>query len=109
MCKDFEIIIPNDIEKSGNPTLRDYLLENGTPEYEIDSNESDLYVLKSLKNFNLIKSYKLRFNDSICIHCYFVSQIDSKLWVVIPFAYMNEHYNKRRELYQYIRNLGGVK
>ncbi len=46
----------------------------------IDHHESDLYVLSTPESLQVV-------NDSGWSHTSFVSQIDNKLWLGLPFAY----------------------
>lgn len=62
-------------------TLKEIFLENGMKESEIDTHESDLYVLVNDISKKIVNEYEFKNNVTT-----FKSQIDNKLWYDIPFG-----------------------
>lgn len=73
-----------------NKTLKEIFLENGMKESEIDTHESDLYVLVNDISKKVIDQYEFKNNVTT-----FKSNTDKQLWYDIPFGYMPEHYQNR--------------
>ena len=73
-------------------TLRQQLVAAGMKESEVDTHSSDLYVLKSDISTKFIENYEFK-----SIVTTFKSQIDGLIWYDIPFGYMNEHYELRKQ------------
>lgn len=73
-------------------TIKQQLLEAGVTEEQIDTHESDLYVLKNDISMAWLESYE--FKASVTT---FRSQIDNQIWYDIPFGYANEYYAKRKQ------------
>ncbi|PGK51929.1 hypothetical protein CN918_29495 [Priestia megaterium] len=73
-------------------TLREQLLAAGMKESEVDTHSSDLYVLKNDISTAFIENYEFKNNVTT-----FKSQIDGLIWYDIPFGYMNEHYELRKQ------------
>jgi len=73
-------------------TLRQQLLAAGMKENEVDTHSSDLYVLKNDISIEFIENYEFKNNVTT-----FKSQIDGLIWYDIPFGYMNEHCELRKQ------------
>jgi len=74
-------------------SIKEQLLNLGINETEIDTHESDLYVLVNDISKEWLSTYEFK-----SIVYMFRSEIDNKLWYDIPFGYMNEHYENRFNL-----------
>jgi len=74
-------------------TIKEQLLDLGMEENEIDSHESDLYVLKNPISLKWLMGYEFKQNVTE-----FRSQIDNKIWFDIPFGYANEHHKEKYNL-----------
>jgi UDP-N-acetylglucosamine enolpyruvyl transferase len=58
--------------------LYDQLKETGA---ELDNHESDLYVLQTPETLTIVQASGMTYST-------FVSQIDQKVWIDVPFAHM---------------------
>ena len=76
-------------------TLYQRLVDIGA---ELDHRESDLYVLYTAETLDLVRSSGLDFAT-------FVSQIDNRTWIEVPFAYIPFWTVVHRNLDRYIVNL----
>lgn len=62
-------------------TIKEQLLLLGLKENEIDSHQSDLYVIKNAISEKWLGSYEYKGNVTT-----FISEIDNKTWYDIPFG-----------------------
>ena len=72
-------------------TIKGELLQLGMKENEIDSNYSDLYLLKNDISTKWIESYDFKKQVTT-----FVSEIDNKVWYEIPFGRFNEYVQDKK-------------
>lgn len=67
-------------------TVRDELLTSGIKSEELDTHESDLYVVKNTISSKWLEGYKFKHNVTE-----FISSVDGTTWYDIPFGAMSEH------------------
>ena len=66
------------------------------PDTDIDTHESDLYVLKTPKTTKILKDHYDRLGVSFQAET-FRDQITHRTYYDVPFGYMNEFIDKRRK------------
>ncbi len=83
------------------PTIKQQLLQLGMKKTDIDHHEGDLYVRKNDISDKFVEGYQ--FKNLVTV---FTSQIDHELWYEIPFGYIIENDEERRESYRRLLKYG---